>query len=93
MIQIQVTENEYNLLCLALDEAYEKLSSMMPEERKEWYENSLFSVPINFQRVIDGTIYSINTHFNSNSNECINEKIVRLLELRMNKFSNHALKC
>ncbi|MCI7800230.1 hypothetical protein [Eubacterium sp.] len=93
MIQIQVTENEYNLLCLALDEAYEKLSSMMPEERKEWYENSLFSVPINFQRVIDGTIYSVNTHFNSNSNECINEKIVRLLELRMNKFSNHALKC
>lgn len=93
MIQIQVTENEYNLLCLALDEAYEKLSSMMPEERKEWYENSLFSVPIKFQRVIDGTIYSVNTHFNANSNECINEKIVRLLELRMNKFSNHALKC
>lgn len=83
MIQIHVTENEYNLLCLALDEAYEKLSSITPDERKEWYENSLFSVPINFQREINGTVYSVYTHFNSNSNsnECINEKIVRLLEL------------
>lgn len=81
MIQFQLTENEYNLLCIALDEAYEKLSSMTPEQRKEWYENSLFIKPINFQREIDGTVYSVYTHFNSNSNECIHEKIVRLLEL------------
>lgn len=81
MIQLQLTENEYNLLCLTLDEAYEKLSSLTPDERKEWYENSLFIKPINFQREIDGTVYSVYTHFDSNSNECIHEKIVRLLEL------------
>ena len=80
MIQFQLTENEYNLLCIALDEAYEKLSSMTPDKRKEWYENSLFIKPINFQREIDGTVYSAYTHFNSNSNECIHQKIVRLLE-------------
>lgn len=81
MIQFQLTENEYNLLCLALDEAYEKLSSLTPDERKEWYENSMFIKPINFQREIDGTVYSVYTYFDSNSNECIHEKIVRLLEL------------
>ena len=81
MIQFQLTENEYDLLCLALDEAYKNLTSMTVEQRKEWYENSLFIKPINFQREIDGTVYSVYTHFNSNSNECIHEKIVRLLEL------------
>lgn len=93
MIRLQVTQDEYDLICLALDKAYTKLSTMTPEQRKEWYDKSFFSKPICFEKEIDGTVYTVNTHFGSKSKESIKLKIVRILELNDTNNNNHTLKC
>lgn len=93
IIKLELTTTEYDLLCSSLDKAYEELSTMTPEQRQEWYENALFDKSVNFQKEIDGTVYSVRTHFNSQSKESIKQKIVRILELNDTNNNNHALKC
>ena len=46
-----------------------KISAMTQEERLAWYEKFQYPRPINFQKKIEGTVYSVNSHFNQKSNE------------------------
>lgn len=80
MIKLELVKADYDYVNNLLTTQIEKLKSMTSEQRIEWYNNSLFSKPINFTKQIDNTIYTVNTHFNATANESVNEKIVRILE-------------
>ena len=56
------------------------LASMTKEERLAWFRRSQYPYPINFQKEIDGTVYTVNTHFNAESKESIKEKAERILQ-------------
>ncbi len=80
VIKLELNKKEYNFLTGLLNEQIEKLCQMTSDERMDWYNNSLFSKPINFTKQIDNTVYTVNTHFSNTANESVNEKIVRILE-------------
>ncbi len=56
------------------------LASMTKEERLAWFRKSQYPHPLNFQKEIGGTIYTVNTHFNAESKESIKEKAERILQ-------------
>lgn len=80
MIKLELVKADYDYVNNLLNAQIEKLKSMTSEQRIEWYNNSLFSKPINFTKQIDNTVYTVNTHFSETANESVNEKIVRILE-------------
>ena len=80
MIKLYLTESEYNYVNELMRNQIEQLKNMSPTERINWYNSSLFNKPINFTKEIDNTIYTVNTHFNEDSTESIEEKTVRILE-------------
>ena len=80
MIKLYLTKSEYDYVNKLMRNQIEKLKKMSPTERINWYNFSLFNKPINFTKEIDNTIYMVNTHFNENSTESIEEMTVRILE-------------
>ena len=80
MIKLYLTKSEYYYVNELMRNQIEKLKKMSPAERVNWYNSSLLKKPINFKKEIDNTIYTVNTHFNGNSTESIEEKAVRILE-------------
>ena len=63
-----------------IDEITDCLASMTKEERLAWFCRSQYPYPINFQKEIDGTVYTVNTYFNAESKESIKEKAERILQ-------------
>ena len=55
------------------------LASMTKAERMNWFRKSQYPYPINFETEIDGTVYSVNTHFDSTAGESLKEKAERLI--------------
>ena len=74
---IELTKSEYDLLNKIRTETYAKLSAMTKEQRLEWFAH--YPHPINFQKEINGTVYTVNTHFNDSANETIIEKAERII--------------
>ncbi|MBQ9228606.1 MAG: hypothetical protein IJ168_07195 [Eubacterium sp.] len=52
---------------------------MSEEERKRWFTKLLFRKPINFEKEIDGTVYCVTTHFNSQAKTSVADRIERLI--------------
>ena len=57
-----------------IDDITDNLSVMTREERLAWFRKSQYPHPVNFQKEIDGTVYTVNTHFNAAASESIREK-------------------
>ncbi len=74
---IELTQSEYELLNQIKTENYAKLSAMTREQRLEWFAH--YPHPINFQKEINGTVYTVNAHFNDSANETIMEKAERII--------------
>lgn len=74
---IELTKSEYDLLNKIKSETYAKLSAMTREQRLEWFSH--YPHPINFQKEINGTVYTVNAHFNNSANETIIEKAERII--------------
>ena len=74
---IELTKSEYDLLNKIKSETYAKLSAMTREQRLEWFAH--YPHPINFQKEINGTVYTVNAHFNNSANETIIEKAERII--------------
>lgn len=74
---IELTKSEYDLLNKIRTETYAKLSAMTSEERLEWFAH--YPHPLNFEKEINGTVYTVNTHFNKSANETIIEKAERII--------------
>lgn len=77
MMKLELTKTEYDLLNKIKSETYAKLISMTIEQRLEWFAH--YPHPINFQKEINGTVYTVNTHFNKSANETIIEKAGRII--------------
>lgn len=77
MIKLELTKQEYDLLNEIREKTFAKLSAMTREQRLEWFAH--YPHPINFQKEISGTIYTVNTHFNNSANETIIEKAERII--------------
>ncbi len=77
-----LSEDEFNFITEFMKEIknmISKISSMTQEERLAWYEKFQYPRPINFEKKIDGTVYSVNSHFNQKSNEPLVKKIERII--------------
>ena len=62
-----------------IDGITENLAAMTKEERLSWFRMTQYPHPINFQKEIDGTVYTVNAHFNAAASESIEEKTERIL--------------
>lgn len=77
MIKLELTKQEYDLLNEIREKTFSKLSAMTREQRLERFSH--YPHPINFQKEIKGTVYTVNTHFNNSANETIIEKAERII--------------
>lgn len=57
-----------------IDDITDRLLTMTKEQRLEWFRRSQYPHPVDFQKEIDGTVYTVNTHFNAAATESIQEK-------------------
>lgn len=80
---INLTDNEHNLITEMLNsiEQIENiLSSMTKSERIAWFQSKQFPRKIDFEKEISGTVYTVRSHFNSDSSETLREKTERILK-------------
>ena len=77
LLEEKVSEN-FNAI---MNEIFDKLDTMNYDELKSWYEENLL-LP-SYTTEIDGNMISVQSHFNSQANETILEKIVRLLGIKI----------
>lgn len=77
MIKLELTKTEYDLLNEIREKTFSKLSAMTREQRLEWFAH--YPHPINFKKEINGTVYTVNTHFNNSARETIIEKAGRII--------------
>lgn len=80
-IKIPLDDETAKYLTTALNELYDRLDKMSYDELKAWYEENL-TLP-SYTTEIDGNMISVQSHFNSQANETILEKIVRLLGIKI----------
>lgn len=62
-----------------IDRITDMLAEMTKEERLDWFRKSQYPYPINFEMKIDGTVYSVNTRFDSMASESLEEKAERII--------------
>ncbi len=77
LLEEKVSEN-FNAI---MNEIFDKLDKMNYDELKAWYEDNLLFP--SYTTEIDGNMISVQSHFNSQANETILEKIVRLLGIKI----------
>lgn len=62
-----------------IDDITAKLMTMSREERVAWFRRTQYPHPVNFETEIDGTVYSVTTHFNKDAKETLVEKTERII--------------
>lgn len=75
----KVSEQIQNIL----DEITAMLMTMSKEQRIAWFRRTQHPHPINFESEIDGTVYSVSTHFNEAASETLLEKTERIILKKM----------
>ena len=76
---LELTEEQYDFVIELKKQAYKKLSLMSKDERLEFFRSLCYEKDVNIEKEINGTVYKVNSYFNSNSDESIAKKIARLL--------------
>ena len=80
---INLTEYEHNLITEMLNSISQIeniLSTMTKSERIAWFRSKQFPRKIDFEKEISGTVYTVRSHFNSDSSETLREKTERILK-------------
>jgi len=62
-----------------IDGITDMLAAMTKVERMNWFRKTQYPYPINFETEIDGTVYSVKTHFDSMASESLEEKAERII--------------
>ena len=78
-----LTDNEHHLITEMLNNISQienTLSTMTKSERIAWFQSKHFPRKIDFEKEISGTVYTVRTHFNSDSSETLREKTERILK-------------
>lgn len=71
-----LTDNEHNLITDMLNSISQIeniLSSMTKSERIAWFRSKQFPRKIDFEKEINGTVYTVRSHFNADVPETIRE--------------------
>lgn len=66
-------------LAVLLDDITNYLSTLTRQERIEWFRRTQYPHPIHFRAEIDRTVYTVNAHFNRESDESLQEKAQRII--------------
>ena len=80
-IQIEVTQNEYEMLHEFLDESRsetEKLKRMTREERLAYFRLQMYPRKLDFEMDFGTTVLEVNTRFDRQSEESVVDKVERL---------------
>ena len=80
---VNLTDNEHNLITDMLNNISQIkniLSTMTKSERIVWFRSKQFPHKIDFEKEISGTVYTVRSHFNSDSSETLREKTERILK-------------
>ena len=80
---INLTDNEHNIITEMLNNISQIkniLSTMTKSERLSWFRCKQFPRKIDFEKEISGTVYTVRTHFNSDSSETLREKTERIVK-------------
>lgn len=62
----------------ALDEITDILAAMTKEQRIAWFRRTQYPHPINFEKEIDGTVYTVSTCFDKNAENYIKKNRLTL---------------
>lgn len=79
---IELTEREQKIfdeVMEKIDETAAFLAGLSPTDRLDWLKEHQYSYPISFEREIDGTVYTVNAHFNDKATELTEEKVNHIL--------------
>lgn len=82
VFEIELTEREWEIYSEVMEEADKTaalLAGLSHEDRLTWLREHQYSLPINFEREIGDTFYTVNAHFNRKSTETVEEKTGRIL--------------
>ena len=80
---IELNEREWELLRQVqadIDSMMVCLATLSLEQRFQWYRKHQYCHPVNFEKEIGGTVYSVATYFNESATESIEEKTERILK-------------
>ena len=61
-----------------LDELYDKLDKMTPEERMAWYSSGMYVKTLKYTQEISNTIYIVSTNFNENADLTVYDTVERI---------------
>ncbi len=82
LIELELTEQQAKIF----DEVMEKigetvifLANLSHEERLDWLKENQYPYPINFERKIGRTVYTVNAHFSNDAVESPEQKTMRIL--------------
>lgn len=81
-IMLELTKREQEIfdeVMEKVDETAAFLAGLPPADRLDWLKQHQYSHPINFEREIGGTIYTVNAHFSESATETTEEKVNRIL--------------
>lgn len=79
-IKIELTEKEIDLIKKSVDDFLEKLDTMTKDERMAYFKEMCPENNLNFEKVINGKVYKVNTYFNGESNQTILNQIYTIIE-------------
>lgn len=80
---IELNEREWELLRQVqadTDSMMVYLATLSLEQRFQWYREHQYCHPVNFEKEINGTVYSVNACFSQTATESIEEKAVRIFK-------------
>ncbi len=81
-IVLELTKREQEIFDEVLEKIEETatfLASLPHAERLDWLKKHQYPHPVNFEREIGGTVYTVNAHFNESAAETVESKVNRIL--------------
>lgn len=69
-----------NALESLLDDYYDMLNKMTVEQRMNYFKYEQFVEPLRYMQDVDNTTYVVRTHFDTNSDKTILQRIENLVE-------------
>lgn len=81
VFQIELTEKEWEIVKEVWEKVQQEiahLATLGREQRLLWFRQHQYSRPINFEREIGGTVYTVNAHFSEGA-ETTEGKVNRIL--------------
>ena len=79
-IKIELTEKEIDFIKKSVDDFLVKLDTMTKDERMAYFKEMCPENNLNFEKEINGKVYTVNAYFNEESNQTILNQISTIIE-------------